>query len=143
MNAHGQRIEISRNSSRATRAGGWSAKRWGEGTCAREGAGLGLFCCLLGDESGGNCWGASGALRGVGITGLGCCQVLAWRGNIDSDLFPPSPLPPSPPLPTPPSYLTWFTRRRSCGCGETVTVAGRGLRSNLGRRETRVKITAV
>ena len=36
---------------------------------------MGLFCCLLGDRSGGICWDAEeGAEGGAGLTGLVCCQ---------------------------------------------------------------------
>ena len=46
-------------------------------------SGLYLFCCLLGVESGGNCWGAAGGAEG-------------GRGSLDLD---PPPLNPAHPTP--------------------------------------------
>ena len=49
---------------------------------------MGLVCCLLGDELGGNCWGASGGAEGGGAHRIepqdwADVRFLAWGDNFD------------------------------------------------------------
>ena len=52
---------------------------------------MGLFCCLLGDELGGNCWGAAGGAEG-GWGSLDWADVMFWRGGTISTRITLSPL---------------------------------------------------